>query len=125
MGSLEPFRSPQARAQFIEMYDAVMRNWPVVFDQRNVATTFGSTHIVVTGAESAPPLVLLHGAAVNASMWGPIMAPLSAAYRCYCIDTITDANKSIATKRVSGNAAQLAWLAGCQPSRISMVMTVV
>ena len=110
MGSLEPFRSPQARAQFIEMYDAVMRSWPVVFDERDVATTFGSTHVVVTGAEFAPPLVLLHGAAVTASMWGPIMAPLSAAYRCYCIDTITDANKSIATKRVRGATDYVDWL---------------
>lgn len=107
---MEPFRSPQARAQFIEMYDAVMRNWPVAFEEADVATAFGSTHVVVTGADSAPPLVLLHGAAVTASMWGPIIAPLCAVYRCYCIDTITDANKSIATKRVRGATDYVDWL---------------
>ena len=47
MGSLEPFRSPQARAQFIEMYDAVMRNWPAAFEESDVATAFGSTSVTL------------------------------------------------------------------------------
>jgi pimeloyl-ACP methyl ester carboxylesterase len=43
-------------------------------------------------------------------MWGSIIAPLSGTYRCYCIDTITDANKSVATKRVREVADYVAWL---------------
>lgn len=100
MANLEPFRSPQARARFIEQYVTVLNGWPVPFEERDVATSFGTTHIVVTGPASAPPVVLLHGAATTAAMWGSIIAPLSGTYRCYCIDTITDANKSVATKRV-------------------------
>jgi pimeloyl-ACP methyl ester carboxylesterase len=111
MASLEPFRSPRSRAQFIEKYDAILRSWPVDPEERDVATSFGSTHVVVTGADSAPPLVLFHGAALTASMWGPIIAPVSDIYRCYCIDTITDGNKSVATKRVRGVVDYVDWLA--------------
>ncbi len=110
MADLEPFRSPAARARYIEMYDTVLRSWPVAFDEVDVATSFGSTHVVVAGARSRPPLVLLHGAATTAAMWGSVIGPLSDAYRCYCIDTITDANKSIATKRVRGVADYVVWL---------------
>lgn len=110
MARLEPFRNPRARAGFIEQYDAVMRRWPVAFDEVDVATAFGSTHVVVTGSDSAPPLVLLHGAALTASMWGPVIAPLSATYRCYCIDTITDANKSVLSQRVRGVDDYVSWL---------------
>lgn len=48
-------------------------------------------------------------------MWASIIAPLSESYRCYCIDTITDANKSVATKRVREVGDYVAWLAalGC------------
>lgn len=43
-------------------------------------------------------------------MWGSVIAPLSGAYRCYCIDNINDATKSVATKRVRGVADYVAWL---------------
>jgi pimeloyl-ACP methyl ester carboxylesterase len=109
MANLDPFRSQEHGAQFIELYDATMRAWPVPYEERDVSTSFGSTHVVVTGKESAPPLVLFHGAATTAAMWGGIIAPLSDVHRCYCIDTITDANKSIATKRVRGVADYVAW----------------
>jgi pimeloyl-ACP methyl ester carboxylesterase len=91
------------------MYDAILRDWPVPYEERDVSTSFGSTHVVVTGKESAPPLVLFHGAATTAAMWGSIIAPLSAVHRCYCIDTITDANKSIATRRIRGVADYAVW----------------
>jgi pimeloyl-ACP methyl ester carboxylesterase len=110
VANLDPFRSPEARSQLIDEYDAVMRTWPVPFEERDVATGYGTTHIVVTGPASAPPLVLLHGAATTAAMWGPVITPLSESYRCYCIDTITDANKSVATKRVREAADYVAWL---------------
>jgi hypothetical protein len=74
---LDPFRSPAARAKYIELYDSIMRDWPVAYEERDVSTSFGSTHVVVTGKESAPPLVLFHGAATTAAMRGSVIAPLS------------------------------------------------
>jgi pimeloyl-ACP methyl ester carboxylesterase len=110
MVKLDPFRSPELRAQFIAKYDAVMRSWPVAYEELDVATAFGATHVIVSGPTSAPPLVLLHGAATTAAMWSSIIAPLSESHRCYCIDTITDANKSVATKRVRAVADYVDWL---------------
>jgi pimeloyl-ACP methyl ester carboxylesterase len=110
MVKLDPFRSPELRAQFIAKYDAVLARWPVARAERDVSTSFGSTHVVVSGPVSAPPLVLLHGAAATATMWGPVIAALSESYRCYCVDTVTDANKSVATKRVRGVADYVDWL---------------
>jgi pimeloyl-ACP methyl ester carboxylesterase len=109
VANLDPFRSPEHRARFIELYDATLADWPVAYEERDVSTSFGSTHVVVTGKESAPPLVLFHGAAATAAMWGSVIAPLSEVHRCYCIDTITDANKSIATKRVRKAPEYVAW----------------
>jgi pimeloyl-ACP methyl ester carboxylesterase len=96
--------------QLIAEYDAVMRTWPVPFEEQDIATGFGTTHIVVCGPASAPPLVLLHGAATTAAMWASIIAPLSESYRCYCVDTITDAHKSVATKPVREVGDYVAWL---------------
>lgn len=43
-------------------------------------------------------------------MWGPIIAPVRRCFRCYCIDTVTDANRSVATKRVRGASDYVDWL---------------
>jgi pimeloyl-ACP methyl ester carboxylesterase len=110
VANLDPFRTPQARARFIEKYDAVVANWPVDCEERDLGTEFGTTHVIVSGPESAPPLVLLHGAGATAVMWRPVIEALSATYRCYCVDTIIEGNKSIATRRSLGKAKLVAWL---------------
>lgn len=110
MAKLDPFRSPQARAQLFDEYDAAMRNWPVPYQERDVSTSFGSTHAVIAGPDSAAPLVLFHGAALTAAMWGSIIAHLGGSFRCYCIDNINDATKSVATRRIRGVADYVAWL---------------
>jgi len=110
MPKLDPFRSPQARARFIEKYDAIVADWPVPCEERDVRTEFGTTHVIVSGPKSAPPLVLLHGAGATALMWRPMIEALSATYRCYCVDTIIEGNKSIATRRSLGKTKLVAWL---------------
>jgi pimeloyl-ACP methyl ester carboxylesterase len=109
---LDPFRSPELRAQFIARYDAELDGWPVPSEERDVDTDFGATHVIVTGPAAAPPLVLLHGAATTAAMWGPIIGPLSDSHRCYCIDTITESTKSVATKPVREVGDYVTWLRG-------------
>jgi pimeloyl-ACP methyl ester carboxylesterase len=43
-------------------------------------------------------------------MWRAIIEELSTSYRCYCIDTITEANKSVAAQRIHGVADYVDWL---------------
>ncbi|WP_354523831.1 alpha/beta hydrolase [Mycolicibacterium sp. 624] len=87
-----------------------MDDWPVPREDMEVASAFGQTHVVVSGSPSAPPLVLLHGANTTSAVWRPIIAALSSSYRCFCIDTITDANKSVATKPVRRAEDYVSWL---------------
>lgn len=110
MAKLDPFRSPLARARFLEKYDAVVAAWPIPCDERDVATDFGSTHVLVSGLESGPPLVLLHGAACTAVMWRPVIEALGATHRCYSVDTIVEGNKSIASRRCLGRRSLVSWL---------------
>ena len=110
MVALSPFRGPQEQAQFIAKYESCMRGWPVPYDEQDVTTTFGETHIFASGPRSAPPLVLLHGATATSAMWSSIIGALSGSYRCYCIDTITDANKSVATEPIRAVTDYVDWL---------------
>lgn len=110
MANLDPFRSPELRAQFIAKYDAVLSGWPVPYEECDVDTDAGATHVIVSGPPAAAPLILLHGATATAMMWRPVIEELSVDYRCYCVDTITEPNKSVATRRARGVTNLVAWL---------------
>jgi pimeloyl-ACP methyl ester carboxylesterase len=47
---------------------------------------FGRTHCLVTGDESLPPLVLLHGTSANFLSWAGYMAEWRDGYRIYALD---------------------------------------
>jgi pimeloyl-ACP methyl ester carboxylesterase len=89
------YPSPAARAEVLALYEAKLAQWPVPFDEFDVATRYGDTHVVAAGDPAAPPLVLVHAAAFPAFMWGGMIAPLSARYRTYALDTIGDIGKSV------------------------------
>jgi pimeloyl-ACP methyl ester carboxylesterase len=91
-------------------YDAVLAEWPVPYEECDVDTDAGATHVIVCGPESAPPLMLLHGLTTTAVMWRPVIEALSASYCCYCVDTITEPNKSMLSRRTFGVAKLVGWL---------------
>ncbi len=50
-------------------YDAALAAWPTPYTTQHVPTRHGETFLIASGPPSAPPLLLLHGATANATMW--------------------------------------------------------
>ncbi len=110
MTQLSAFRSESCKARYLAKYDEVLKTWPVPYRERDVNTLFGTTHIIESGAEDLPPLLLFHGASTTAVLWQPLIAQLSRHYRCFAIDTIFDPNKSELAAPLSGNDDVVAWM---------------
>jgi len=91
------FKSPEGEARVLAAYDAAMKLWPIPYEQRDLPTRFGSTHVIVSGPADAPPLVLLHCALMTSSIWSPIIANLSRDYRTYAVDVIGDIGRTAPT----------------------------
>jgi len=53
------------------------------------------THVVISGLEDAPPLVLLHGFSTTSAMWSPKIAEFSKDHRVYAIDVMGQPGKTI------------------------------
>jgi pimeloyl-ACP methyl ester carboxylesterase len=104
-----PFKSLAGRAAYCAAYDAALRRWPAAYESRTVSTSFGSTQVLISGPESAPPLVLLHGMCMSATMWGPNIADWSRTRRVYAVDTIGDIGRSVATRPLRTQAEYVAW----------------
>ena len=105
-----PFRSEKDRDNYLGLYDERARNWPVPSETRMVETSYGSTHIRISGPESAPNLVLLHGAGGNSLHWIPNIEDFSQKHRVFAIDNIYDNGRSIYIKAIEGPEDYVSWL---------------
>ena len=88
------YNSPQVKAQFQEIYDAKLKEWPVPYESHYLATSYGQVHVIVSGPEDAPPMLLLHASGVPAWSWMYNVEELSQRYHTYAIDLIGDAGRS-------------------------------
>ena len=57
------FRSSADAPKVHSIYREVLAAWPVPKTELRLSTRQGETFVIACGQESAPPLVLLHGAA--------------------------------------------------------------
>lgn len=89
------FKSTRAKERFYKAYARALELWPVAYEEIDISTRYGPTHIIVSGPASAPPLLLFHCALMTSVIWGPIIEELSRYHRTYCIDVIGDAGKTV------------------------------
>jgi len=88
------YKSPEVEAQFMKIYDEKMTEWPVPYEDIYLDTQFGKIHVIASGAQDNPPMLLLHASAVSGWSWKYNVAELSKNYRTYAIDLIGDVGKS-------------------------------
>ena len=112
MTSTSAFKTPEGEAAFLAAYDAVMRLWPVRYEEIEIPTQFGVTHVVISGPKDALPLVLLHGQCGTLTMWAPNVADFSKDHRVYAIDVMGQPGKSIPDPEapIRDSAGLVAWL---------------
>lgn len=75
-------------------YDRIMEFWPVEYEDAWVETSYGSTHIIISGPKKGKPVFLFPGLFADATMWYANVERLSKLYRIYCLDQITYGGKS-------------------------------
>src|SRR5438477_587619 len=57
---------------------------PALGEQVEVSTSGGAMRAFVAG--EGEPIVVVHGALVNANLWRKVVAELSSQYKCVCLD---------------------------------------
>jgi pimeloyl-ACP methyl ester carboxylesterase len=104
------FKTLEGEAAYLLAYDAAMKEWPVPYEEVEIPSPFGITHVVVSGPKNAPPLVLLHGYWATLTMWAPNIADFSRDYRVYAIDVMGQPSKSIPGEPIRNAADYVTWL---------------
>jgi len=95
MTNTSAFKTFEGKVAYLAAYDAAMKLWPVPYEEIEIPTRFGMTHVVTSGPKDAPPMVLLHGMSSTLTMWSPNVADFSKDYRVYALDVMGQPGKSI------------------------------
>ena len=105
-----PFKSPEGEAEFMAAYEATLKLWPVPYEPMDIPGRYGRTHLVASGSEDAPTLVLLHMFFTSLTQWAANIADLSRDYRVYAIDVIGQPTKSIPSQPLKSRQDCVTWL---------------
>src|SRR5262245_52819161 len=62
-----PFRSEESRRLCTEWYDRALSALPIAYEERDLDTSVGRSHLVVAGQDGHDPLFLVHGAGTCAA----------------------------------------------------------
>lgn len=108
--TLPRFKTEAGREKYLNAYAEALAAWPVPFDELEVSTALGATHVIASGTADGPPLILLHSLAATALVWRPNIAALSRRRRCYAVDVIGQAGRSPAVRPVAGPGDYVPWL---------------
>jgi pimeloyl-ACP methyl ester carboxylesterase len=104
------FKTSSGEAAFLAAYDAALGQWPVPFEELDIPSRFGSTHVIAGGPKDAPPLVLLHGYAATSTMWSPYIVDFTKRFRVYAIDVMGQCGKSVPDEPIRSAADYVEWL---------------
>ena len=110
MARSSAFKTVEGEAEYRAAYDATMELWPVPYEELEIPSRFGTTHVVVSGPKEAPPLVLLHGTMTTLTFWLPNIADFAKDYRVYAIDTMGHPSKSIPAEPIRQASDFVTWL---------------
>lgn len=105
------FKTPAGEQAVMALYDEALARWPVPYETLTIPTRHGETFVITSGDPAAPPLVLLHGAGSNSTVWAGDVAAYSAQYRVYAADLPGEAGKSAPNRPPWDSPAFGEWLA--------------
>ena len=106
------YRSPEGEAELMALYDEALARLGPGYETRTVGTGAGLTHVILTGPEEAPPLVVLQGGNFLNPLCLAWFLPLAAEYRLYAPDIIGQPGRSSQARPSAKGDGHARWLLG-------------
>lgn len=104
------YKTEEAKQNLMALYEKRLLDLDIEFEEFDVETFAGKTHIIVTGKEDGPPVVLFHGINAGSPMILEAVEGLRDGFRLYGVDTIGQATKSAETRLPLDDASMARWL---------------
>lgn len=108
---MERYKSISGRQLIMDTYDTLLSSWDTEFEEKDIETKYGLTHVIITGDDRKPPLLLFHGTADNsAMMWIYNVKELSKHFYIIAVDAIGGSGKSEPNEEYNKSFNQVTWI---------------
>lgn len=105
------YKSRKGGRMILESYDKLVKEWGVETREEDVATPYGSTHLILAGDSANPPLVLFHGVGDDSAlMWLVNARALAERFRIIAVDTMGGPGKSEPNGEYTKSFDQAKWI---------------
>ena len=95
MSNTSIYKNEKTGRTIRESYDELLKLWGVDINELDISGRYGTTHVIETGDENKPPLVLFHGVGDDAAlMWIYNAKELGKYFHIFAVDTIGGPEKS-------------------------------
>lgn len=92
------FKSASGKNEILSLYDKKLSELNIDYQYQTIDSSYGKTNIIVTGASSNPPLIIIHGSNGCAPISLETYPNLSTEYQVFAIDVLAQPNKSAETR---------------------------
>jgi len=104
------YRSPGGEAALATLYEEALARLGPGHEAVMIGTGFGETHVILTGPEDAPPLVVLPGGNFLNPLCLSWFLPLAGPFRLYAPDIIGQPGRSAPTRPSARGDGHALWL---------------
>lgn len=87
------------QAAFSAAYQRCVDRWPIPVKSLTVTTTFGDTHLLVSGPPQGRAVLLLPGGGATATAWAAVAGRLGTERRIIAVDPVGQPGPSVASDR--------------------------
>lgn len=108
---IKVYKSQKAAENIIKTYDQLLNKWGVPFEERDIETSYGSTHVITAGNKEGKPLILFHGVGDDSAlMWLYNAKEWAKDFRLFAIDTLGGPGKSRPNENYNKNFDDAKWI---------------
>ena len=108
---MKVYKSEEGQKNILESYDKLLGQWGCDKTERDVTTTYGTTHVIECGDTNFPTLVLFHGVGDDSAlMWIFNAAFLSKHFHIFAVDTIGGPGKSRPNENYNKSFDDILWI---------------
>lgn len=109
-GIMDRFKK-NSKKLVLESYDKLLDYWDVSKEEREIQTSYGMTHVIITGKQENPPLLLFHGVGDNSAlMWIFNATYLSQYFWLIAVDVMGGPGKSEPNQAYYQGFEQCTWI---------------
>lgn len=92
------FKTEAGKNEILSLYDEKLKELSIDYQYKVIDSSYGKTNIIVTGASSNPPLIILHGSNGCAPIGLETYPNLSTHFQVFAVDVLAQPNKSAETR---------------------------